>query len=412
MSEPSVEVRAPAEQAEGTRSQVLRWLKALGEPVSEHEPLIELETDKVTVEVAAPASGVLSEILKTERDEVAPGALLGRIAPADHQAQHSGVPAGAAGPSMAAGAAGPSVPAAALGADPTRVSPAVRRLLAERGLTAGQVRGTGSGGRITVDDVLGHAGSPAGMPAEGEVAARGERLAAGAADVRRVPHSAVRTRIAARMVESLLRTAPHVTTVFEVDLAAVLEHRRRHREALAERGISLTLTAYFVRAAVEAIKAVPEANSRWTDEALELYEGINFGIGTAAPDGLVVPVLRSVEALDLEQTARGIEELVRRARAGGLRPEDVRGGTFTLSNHGVSGSLFATPIILPGGHAAILGVGKLEKRAVVMESPDGDRIDIRPRCYATLTIDHRVMDGERANRFMQVFTECLARWTD
>ena len=412
MSEPSVEVRAPAEQAEGTRSQVLRWLKALGEPVSEHEPLIELETDKVTVEVAAPASGVLSEILKAERDEVAPGALLGRIAPADHQARHSDEPAVAAGPSMAPGAAGPSAPAAAPGADPTRVSPAVRRLLAERGLTAAQVRGTGSDGRITVDDVLGQPSSPAGMPAEGEVVARGERLAVGGPGVRRVPHSAVRMRIAARMVESLLRTAPHVTTVFEVDLAAVLEHRRRHREALAERGISLTLTAYFVRAAVEAIKAVPEANSRWTDEALEVYEGVNFGIGTAAPDGLVVPVLRSAETLDLEQTARGIEELVRRARADGLRPEDVRGGTFTLSNHGVSGSLFATPIILPRGQAAILGVGKLQKRAVVMEGPDEDRIEIRPRCYATLTIDHRVMDGERANRFMQVFTERLSRWTD
>ena len=413
MSESSVEVRAPAEQEEGTRSQVLRWLKALGEPVSEHEPLIELETDKVTVEIPAPASGVLSEILKAERDEVAPGALLGRIAPADTPAR----PAGASGRSLAAGAAELSVPAAAAvstvpSADPNRVSPAVRRLLAERGLTAAEVRGTGPGGRITVDDVLGHPGSPGGVTAEAEVAARAEARAGGGLDVRRVPHSAVRRRIAARMVESLLHTAPHVTTVFEVDLAAVLEHRRRHRDALASRGISLTLTAYFVRAAVAAIQAVPEANSRWTDEALELYEGVNFGIGTAAPDGLVVPVLRSAEALDLEQTAGGIEELVRRARAGGLRPEDVRGGTFTLSNHGVSGSLFATPIILPAGQAAILGVGKLEKRAAVMESRGEERIEIRPRCYATLTIDHRVMDGERANRFMQVFTERLAGWTD
>ncbi len=401
MSEPSVEVRAPAEQQEGTRSQVLRWLKALGEPVSEHEPLIELETDKVTVEVAAPAAGVLSEILKGERDEVAPGELLGRIAPAGERGQPAGEPAGTAAPSAA-----PARLAPARTAEPMRASPAVRRLLAERGLTAAQVRGTGPGGRITVDDVLGHAGSPAGM------ALRAEARAAAGSNVRRVPHTALRTRIAARMVESLLHTAPHVTTVFEVDLAAVLEHRRRHREALASRGAAPTLTAYFVRAAVAAIQAVPEANSRWTDAALEMYAGVDFGIATATPEGLVVPVLRSAETLDLEQTARGIAELVERTRAGGLRPEDVRGGTFTLSNHGVSGSLFATPIILPAGQAAILGVGKLEKRAVVMATQGEDRVEIRPRCYATLTIDHRVMDGARANRFMQVFAERLAGWTE
>lgn len=401
MSEPSVEVRAPAEQQEGTRSQVLRWLKALGEPVSEHEPLIELETDKVTVEVAAPAAGVLSEILKGERDEVAPGELLGRIVPAGERGQPAGEPAGTAGPPAATARLAP-----ARTAEPMRASPAVRRLLTERGLTAAQVRGTGPGGRITVDDVLGHAGSPAGM------ALRAEARAAAGSNVRRVPHTALRTRIAARMVESLLHTAPHVTTVFEVDLAAVLEHRRRHREALASRGAAPTLTAYFVRAAVAAIQAVPEANSRWTDAALEMYAGVDFGIATATPEGLVVPVLRSAETLDLEQTARGIAELVERTRAGGLRPEDVRGGTFTLSNHGVSGSLFATPIILPAGQAAILGVGKLEKRAVVMATQGEDRVEIRPRCYATLTIDHRVMDGARANRFMQVFAERLAGWTE
>ncbi len=408
MAEPSVEVRAPAQQAEGTRSQVLRWLKALGEPVSEHEPLIELETDKVTVEIAAPASGVLSEILTAERDEVAPGALLGRIAPSDRGAQPGGAAAAPAVPRVAAGAAAAAAPSA----DPNRLSPAVRRLLAERGLTPAQVRGTGAAGRITVDDVLGQSGSPAEIPAGGEVAAPAEPHCGDGPGVRRVPHGALRRRIAERMVASLLHTAPHVTTVFEVDLAAVLEHRQRQREVLAGRGISLTLTAYLVRAAVQAIMAVPEANSRWTDAAVELYESVNFGIATAAPEGLVVPVLRSAEALDLEQTARGIEELVRRAREGGLRPQDVRGGTFTLSNHGVSGSLFATPIILPAQQAAILGVGKLEKRAVVMDVQGEDRIEIRPRCYVTLTIDHRVMDGERANRFMQVFTQRLARWTD
>lgn len=405
-----VEVRAPAEQEEGTRSQLLRWLKAVGEPVSEHEPLIELETDKVTVEVAAPATGVLTEILKDEREEVAPGELLGRIGPADAPVQRPSAPA--SGVAASAPAVRRSAPAAAPSAGPARLSPAVRRLLAERGLSASQVRGTGQGGRITVDDVLGHSGATPEAPEPAKRAATAEPPTRGAPAVRRVPHSAVRKRIAARMVESLLQTAPHVTTVFEVDLAAVLAHRRRHHEAFASRGVSLTLTAYFVRAAIEAIGAVPEANSRWTEEALEIYEGVNFGIGTAAPEGLVVPVLHGAERLDLEHTARGIETLVRRAREGGLSPEDVRGGTFTLSNHGVSGSLFATPIILHAGQAAILGVGKLEKRVAVVEGDGEDRMEIRPRCYATLTIDHRVMDGERANRFMQVFVERLVHWAD
>jgi 2-oxoglutarate dehydrogenase E2 component (dihydrolipoamide succinyltransferase) len=214
------------------------------------------------------------------------------------------------------------------------------------------------------------------------------------------------------MVESLLHTAPHVTTVFEVDMGEVLAHRQRHREEFARQGVALTLTAYFAQAAVTAIREVPEANSRWLDAALEIYDSINLGIATAAADGLVVPVLQHAESLDLLETARRLEELVRRARDGALTPADVRGGTFTLSNHGVSGSLLAAPIIIPQPQSAILGLGKLEKRAVVIDADGQDEIVARSRCYATLTIDHRVMDGSRANRFLQVFTERLGGWKD
>ena len=412
MSKQTVEIRAPEEQEEGTRSQLLRWLKAVGEPVSANEPLIELETDKVTVEVPAPASGVLAEILKDEGEELAPGELLGRIAEAG---EHPGAaaptepaatakPVRAAAPAAVAPAARPEGRGAAL-------SPAVRRLLGERGLDPDQVRGTGPGGRISVDDVLAQEPASAATAAPGAQEPAPQRAQAGIA-VRRVPHSPVRKRIAARMVESLLHTAPHVTNVFEIDLTAVLAHRQRHRQAFAERGVSLTLSAYFVRAAIRAIEAVPEANSRWSEEALEIYETVNFGIGTAAPEGLVAPVLRGAENLDLEQTAQGIEALVQRAREGRLSPQDVRGGTFTMSNHGVSGSLIAAPIILYPGQASILGVGKMEKRAAVVQEGGQERIEIRPRCYATLTIDHRVMDGVRANRFMQVFAERLEGWAD
>lgn len=411
-----MDIRAPAGQEEGTRSRVLRWLKSVGEPVTEHEPLLELETDKVTVEVASPGGGVLTEILKQEQEEVAPGELLGRIGAAAAVAAAGTAPesvhesgSGRAVPTAVHGgqAPGPDILSGSsslrdspAGAAARQLSPAVRRLLAEHSLDAASVQGTGEGGRITVPDVLRHVGE---APQRHADSTDVENVAS-----HRVPHSAVRRRIAARMVESLLHTAPHVTTVFEVDMGEVLAHRQRHREDFARQGVALTLTAYFAQAAVTAIREVPEANSRWTDAELEVYDTINLGIATAAEGGLVVPVLHRVESLDLLETARRLERLVRRARDGALAREDVRGGTFTMSNHGVSGSLLAAPIIIPQPQSAILGLGKLEKRAVVIE----DEIVARPRCYATLTIDHRVMDGSRANLFLQAFTARLSGWKD
>jgi len=229
-----------------------------------------------------------------------------------------------------------------------------------------------------------------------------------AAPSRLIPHTATRKRIAGHMVQSLLHTAPHVTTVFEADLAAVLEHRQKNKDDFARRGAPLTLTAYFLQACVAAIRAVPEANSRWTDSALEVFDSMHIGVATALDTGLVVPVLRDVQSRDLFETAQGLEDLVSRAREGRLAPVDVRGGTFTISNHGVSGSLVATPIIINQPQSAILGVGKLEKRPIVVSENGEDRIVIRPRCYVTLTIDHRVMDGHQANRFLQTFVERLA----
>jgi 2-oxoglutarate dehydrogenase E2 component (dihydrolipoamide succinyltransferase) len=215
------------------------------------------------------------------------------------------------------------------------------------------------------------------------------------------------------MVESLLHTAPHVTTIFEVDLSAVLAHRARHRADFEQRGASLTLTAYFLAACVDAIREVPEVNSRWSDDALEVFDNIDIGVGTAVEGkGLVVPVVRAVQSLDLFGIAHALAELVARAREDKLTPADVRGGTFTISNHGVSGSLVATPIIINQPQSAILGVGKLEKRAVVVAENGTDKIVVQPRCFVTLTLDHRVMDGHRANRFLQVLVARLESWTD
>jgi 2-oxoglutarate dehydrogenase E2 component (dihydrolipoamide succinyltransferase) len=404
----ALEVRAPAEQTEGTRSQVLRWLKSVGERVAENEPLIEIETDKVTVEVASPGAGILTEILKHEQEEIEPGELLARIE----------VAAAAAATTPGAGAAPPAQVTAVTTATARapaggHLSPAVRRLLAEHGLDAAQLRGSGAAGRIMVEDVLQAAAAvvaPAAVASAPQATAPAPPSDAGG--VRRVPHTVVRRRIAEHMVQSLLHTAPHVTTVFEADLSAVLADRARRREDFAREAVPLTLTAYFVQAAVAALRAVPEANSRWTDTALELYAEMNIGIATAVEGtGLVVPVLKGAQALDLKDTARRIDDLVRRAREGRLTPQDVRGGTFTLSNHGVSGSLLATPIIINQPQAAILGIGKLERRAVVVEEGGAEVIVVRPRCYVTLTLDHRVMDGHQANRFLEVFVGRLNAWS-
>jgi 2-oxoglutarate dehydrogenase E2 component (dihydrolipoamide succinyltransferase) len=291
-------------------------------------------------------------------------------------------------------------------------------LLAEHRLSAAEVAGSGVDGRITVDDVLRHAtgdAAPAGrvQPAvaattTGMVA---EPALSDAPAARLAPHSRTRRQIAAHMVESLLRTAPHVTTLFEVDLGAVVAHRAQSRAAFESRGTPLTITAYFLAACVDALRAVPELNARWTPDALEVYERIDIGIATALADGgLVVPVIRDVATLDLAGIARELADRVGRARAGQLQPGDVRGGTFSISNHGVSGSLLAAPIVINQPQSGILGIGKVEKRPAVVEERGREVIAVRTRCYVTLTIDHRVLDGQRANHFLQVLAHRLEHW--
>jgi 2-oxoglutarate dehydrogenase E2 component (dihydrolipoamide succinyltransferase) len=414
-----VEIRAPSEQTEGTRLQVLRWLKQVGESVAENEPLIEIETDKVTVEVASPGAGVLHEILRHENEEVAPGELLGRLESDSPAQPAAGDATGAPRTASPSAAPAPAPPAAAPAPRAGgALSPAVRRLLAEHGLEAAALSGSGDGGRISVDDVLKAAAQRRAVSREPAVVPQAIPSAAvaaaadGSAGVRRVPHTPIRRRIAEHLTQSLLHTAPHVTTVFEADLSAVLQDRTQRREEFAQRGVPLTLTAYFVQAAVTAIRAVPEANSRWTDSALEIYEFMHIGIATAVEgSGLLVPVLRDAQSLTLFDTARGLDDLVVRARSGSLAPADVRGGTFTISNHGVSGSLLAAPIIINQPQSAILGVGKLQKRPVVFEEGDEEKLVVRPCCYVTLTLDHRVMDGHQANRFMQSFVQRLEQWS-
>jgi 2-oxoglutarate dehydrogenase E2 component (dihydrolipoamide succinyltransferase) len=199
-----------------------------------------------------------------------------------------------------------------------------------------------------------------------------------------------------------VQAAPHVTSVFEADLSHVLADREA-RKRFEPHDVP-SVTAYLIRAALEAIRAVPEVNSRWHEEELEIFDEVNFGFGTALDNGgLVVPVIRNAQAMDLLTIARNLRELTRRARSGELTHADMEGGSFTISNHGVSGSLLAAPIILPYGQAAILGAGKLQRRVVVGESGGRELLRIRPMMYVTLTVDHRVLDAQQTNAFLTRF---------
>ncbi|WP_323148057.1 dihydrolipoamide acetyltransferase family protein [Pseudomonas oryzihabitans] len=407
---PTVEIRAPLER-DGTRAEVRRWLKESGEPVAKDEPVVELETDKVVVEVAAPAAGIL-EILQAAGGDVEPGAVLGRIGAGAGQSLEPQPGPNAEAP--------PSSERERVRFDPAlRLSPVVRRLLAEHDLDPEALaeQGTGRDGRLTREDVLkviAEHTQPAGkqpVPVVTKEAAP-ERPApsAGPRVAAQVPHSTLRRTIAQRLQQSVT-VAPHVTTVFEADFTAVEAHRRRHKPRFAEQGVRLTHTAYLVLAAVAAMRRVPEVNSRWHDDYLEVFADVNLGIGTALGEqGLIVPVIHQAQALSLLGIATRLQELTNAARGGSLRPEEVRDGTFTLSNHGVSGSLLATPIIINQPQSAILGVGALEKRVVVREIEGIDTFQARLKAYVSLTIDHRVLDGSQANAWLTRFIEVIEGW--
>ena len=412
-----IDVTVPAEQ-EGTQAVVRAWLKQIGDRVEENDPLVELETDKVAMEVPAPAAGVLREIVLNTDDEAVPGAVLGRIALAaevDEREKESVRPERSRGAQAPTHHTRPSTTpgtnelGAGANAKETRLSPSVKRAILQHDIDPARIEGTGRGGRITRADVdrAVEEATRAGKATEGVVPA-----ATGDLRSHFVPHDRMRLKIAENMQRSL-QEAPHVTAVFEADFSAVAAHRERHKAAWAKKGVKLTYTAYLVAAAAEAMKVAPAINSRWHDDRLELYDDINIGIGTALGDeGLVVPVVRKVQELSLKGIAAQVEALTQAARAEKLTTADVRGGTFTISNHGVSGSLFAAPIIINRPQSAILGVGKLEKRVVVREIGGVDAIQIRPRAYVSLSIDHRVLDGHQTNAWLTRFVEVLESWPD
>jgi 2-oxoglutarate dehydrogenase E2 component (dihydrolipoamide succinyltransferase) len=390
-----IEVRVPDEQ-EGTKAVVRAWLKKVGEAVAVNDPLVELETDKVTQEVPAPAAGVLTEILLDTDAEAEPGALLGRIdstSPAKAGVQET-KPSPAAAEQAPIGATGPRPTP---GSGEERLSPSVKRALLQHNIEASRIQGTGRDGRITREDVDRAVASATTVG----TAVKHSEFAGGD-----IPHDRMRLKIADNMVRAV-SNAPHVTALFEADFSAIAAHKA----ALAAKGVKLSYTAYLIKAAAEAMAVAPAINGRWEEDRIAIGPSINVGVGTALGEkGLVVPVVKDAGALSLEGIGRKLDDLTARARSGQLAAADVSGGTFTISNHGVSGSLLAAPIILHAGQAAILGVGKLEKRVVVREIDGQDAILVRPMAYVTLTIDHRVVDGHQTNAWLTTFVEILESW--
>jgi len=402
-----IDIIVPVEQ-EGTKAVVRTWLKAVGDRVEINDPLVELETDKVAVEVPAPAAGVLREIILNRDEDAAPGAVLGRIAAvAEVVGREPDAPpvmpakAGISGQEGSVHTPAETPAFAGVTKPDMRLSPSVKRALLQHNLDPADIEGTGRAGRITRADVDKAVATRTIQPPP-TAAADTSAIASHS-----VPHDRMRLRIAENMLNSVTQ-APHVTAVFECDFSAIQAHRAAHKESWARQGVKLTYTAYLVAAAAKAMKVAPAINSRWHADRLEIFDDVNIGVGTAlGKKGLIVPVLRQVQRLSLQGVAAGIDELVERARAEKLTGRDVQGGTFTISNHGVSGSLFASPIIINQPQSAILGVGKLEKRVVVREAGGVDTIQIRPMAYVSLTIDHRVVDGHQTNAWLTRFVELI-----
>ncbi len=393
-----------------------RWLKQEGDTIKEFEPLLEIETDKVTTEAVAETNGTLLKINVGAGETVEVGAVLGVIGEADQKSTTNSQPSTESSGLERTSVHGAAVVerrqrrtngrAAAARRKLGRISPVVGRMAEEHDIDLYQVEGTGRDGRITKQDMLAFLEKRREEPTVTSAPASGNLHIALSDTVR--PLSAMRRAIAKHMVESK-HTSPHVTTVFEVDFSKVVAHRERNKAKFATKGVKLTFTPYIMQAVATALREHPMANSSWSDEGVILRGAVNLGMATAIEQGLIVPVIKGADELNLLGIARRVNDLAERARENRLKPDEVTGGTFTVTNHGVSGSLFATPIINQP-QVGILGVGKIRKQVVVIESEFGDTMAIRPIAYLSFTFDHRVLDGASADAFVVSVVNQLANW--
>src|SRR3954469_8063780 len=402
----ATEIRVPTLGESITEATVARWLKQPGEAVARDEPVVELETDKVTLEVPAPAAGRLGEVLAAEGANVAIGAVLGTIADGAAAAAPHPSPLPVNGERESNGEAVPSVPSprsrgegqgqAAL----ERSGPAVRKLIAETGLDASQIAPSGPGGRLTKADVLAaqdRAQSVSEPAAEPSAPPNRESPAPGLPDERetRVRMTRLRRRIAERLKEAQ-NNAAMLTTFNEIDMSAAIALRERWRDSFEKKhGVRLGFMSIFVKAAIVGLKEIPAVNAEIDGEDIVYKNHYDIGVAVGTEQGLVVPVVRDADLKSLAAIEKEVAALGRKARDGRLTIEDLSGGTFTISNGGVYGSLLSTPILNPP-QSAILGMHKIEKRPVVIN----DQIAVRPMMYLALSYDHRLIDGGDAVTFL------------
>ena len=411
--------------AEGT---IVRWIKKVGDAVERDEPLLEISTDKVDAEIPSPAAGIVVEIRANEGDTVPVHSVVAVIGESRAASREGTVPPPAAAPpgraQAAAGALAPSgaspvtreTAAVGPGEAPSpeeiirqRSSPLVRRMAMEHNIDISQIAGTGIAGRVTKDDVLrfieqGPAGAvPIPPPLPDRQAEAGAARAAGLAG-RVAPMSVMRKRIAEHMVASR-RTAAHVHTVFEVSFARVAKIREAKKAEYERSGTKLTYLSFIVKAAAHALRVVPVVNASVDGDNIVYYDEVNVGIAVALDWGLIVPVVRNADGKNLLGLSLAIADLANRARSRQLKPDEVAGGTFTVTNPGGSGALFGVPII-NHPQVAILGVGSIAKRPVVVN----DAISIHPMAYLSLGFDHRIIDGAVADEFMSCVKRDLEDW--
>ncbi len=406
--------------AEGT---VTKWLKSIGDTVKRDEPLFEISTDKVDAEIPAPQAGVLSEILVEAGATVGINTVVARISEKGEAAPSKDEPAAApAKPKAEAAPEAPPRPAPreeSAGGSPassgngsasveelrrTRSSPVVRKIAAEHGVDIASVQGTGISGRVTKQDILSYIEKGGGGARQAPAAAPQPSMFRPGENTRVEPMSSMRKKIAEHMVMSK-RTSAHVTTFFEVDMTSVARLREKHKSAFeAREGIKLTYLPFIAKAAIEGIRRYPIINASVDGDSIVYKRDVNLGIAVALDWGLIVPVIRNADEKNLIGLARAIADLGERARGKKLSPDDVAGGTFTITNPGGFGGLSGTPIISQP-QVAILGVGVIEKRPVVID----DAIAIRTMCILVLSFDHRVIDGADADRYMAHVKQVLER---
>ena len=400
------EIRVPTLGESVTEATIAQWYKKPGEPVSMDEPLCELETDKVTIEVPAQSAGVLEEVLFEEGATVEVGALLGSIDAEGTPAAPAETPAAEAPTPEPSAPAEPIAPAAPPAAETQSdaLAPSVRRLVSEHGLSPADIAATGKDGRLTKGDVLAAVSGQVSAPSSQTSTARTARPASTNQSAReeRVKMTRLRQTIARRLKESQ-DTAAQLTTFNEVDMSALMQLRSEYKDLFEKKyGVRLGFMSFFVRACVTALHEIPAVNAEISGDEIIYKNYVNMGIAVGTEKGLVVPVLRDVQDMGLAQIEQTIGDFGRKARDGKLAIEDLQGGTFTVSNGGVYGSLMSTPILnLP--QSGVLGMHKIQERPMVVNG----QVEVRPMMYLALSYDHRIVDGKEAVTFLVRVKESL-----